>query len=591
MIRRHCGQVIASFLLLCVAVGGLCTLPSGVFWHPDEGAKFLAMRSLRWEHGIAYDVPYRGRGIDPQLRFYAGRCGYGVIYPTADGPAGAKNYWPIAFPLLSRPLFDLFGFSGLYLLPLLAGWLTAVVAGRWVAGYDERLSGVATLLVGCSSPIIFYSVSFSEHTLATLCGVIAVSLLLDGRTGAGRLCLIGMCLVLASVLRFEMLGFAAAVVGTLAVSALAARRRASTAGSSEPTLRWPTWRQLVATIGVTFAMGAVLLNALAPRHLDQFVAVPHLVEHLRTKLPFLMESIGKILMGEPGFHNALADETWLLAMVLSIGAATVAPFAATRRGEAMLIVGALGVLLASSLRATLWQEAYLTRQGVLAVAPYMSVSSYVLAEAWTRHDDRLFRLACVTMCYAAIGCGAVFAAKVNDVGEYLIGLDGPARYLLTLYPMGAVLSLLAVALYWGSERHTVLKSAFTVLVASMVVAATVYEYRGLKMVSTSRRTLTTWETALQAHDRVITNVWWLAGMLAPFSATREFYCVDELNAVSDWAGLAAAHGVTAFSFASVNPIDAARFGGNAGQIVLEESEIVDGLYLNHYRLALNPGGS
>lgn len=124
--RRHCGQVIASAVLLCVAVGGLRTLPLEVFWHPDEGAKFLAMRSLRWEHGITYDAPYRGRGIDPQLRFYAGRCGYSVIYPTADGPAGAKNYWPIAFPLLSRPLFDLFGFSGLYFLPLLAGWLTAL---------------------------------------------------------------------------------------------------------------------------------------------------------------------------------------------------------------------------------------------------------------------------------------------------------------------------------------------------------------------------------------------------------------------------------------------------------------------------------
>jgi hypothetical protein len=591
VIRRHYGQVIAGAVLLCIAVGALRALPLEVFWHPDEGAKFLAMRSLRWEHGITYEVPYRGRGIDPQLRFYTGRCGYGVIYPAADSDGRAQQYWPLLFPLLNRPLFDTFGFPGLYLVPLLAGWLIAMVAGWWVAGYDARLAGVATLVVGCSTPIIFYSVSFSEHTLATLCGVVAVSLLLGGRRwDARRLLLIGMCLALASVLRFEMLGLAAAVLTTMVVSALAPRSHSPREGRDIPTTPRRVWRTIAALL-LALALGAVFVSLVAPRHLEEFAAAPHLMAHIRTKLPFLMESIIKIFMGEPGFHGALADEAWLLVMALALIAAAVAPFAATRRGEALLIVTALAVLLGASLRATLWQEAYLARQGVLAVAPYMIVSSYVLADAWTRRDDRLFRLACVATCYAAIGCIAVFTSKVNDAGEYLIGLDGPARYLLTLYPMGGALSLIAVAGYWASDRHALLKSTFTLLVTGMLVVATVYEYRGLKMVLANRRNLVKWEAALQQQDRVITNVWWLAGMLAPYSATHEFYCVEQVNAVSDWAGLAAAHGATSFSFASVNPVDAARFGPRASEMVQDESRIVDGLYLARYHLVPRSGGS
>jgi len=78
---------------------------------------------------------------------------------------------------LSRPFFDSFGAAGLYVIPVLSGWLIAVLAGIWAAAHEPRLGAPATLVAGLATPIAFQSVSFSEHTLATLCGAVAVTAL------------------------------------------------------------------------------------------------------------------------------------------------------------------------------------------------------------------------------------------------------------------------------------------------------------------------------------------------------------------------------------------------------------------------------
>jgi len=268
-----------------------------------------------------------------------------------------------------------------------------------------------------------------------------------------------------------------------------------------------------------------------------------------------------------------------------MSAAGAAPFVRSRRVEALLLVPALLILLQASLLMVLASHAYLNRQGILAVAPYLILAPYALADAWRRRDQRLFSLAVCAVCYAAIGFGMLFLTRFANDGTYLIGLDGAARYMLTLYPAGAALALSAVQSYRQSDRSALMRSTFTILTAGLVGVSMLYQVRGLQMLYGSRNTLVTWQQALQREDRVVTDVWWLAATCPAFFATHEFYCLPDRAALPDWVAEAAEGNAAAFTFVSRQPLTAGQFTSAAGQLVLTGQDVVADLYLYRFRLA------
>lgn len=99
-------------LYLALAAGR----PAGIFWSLDEGGKFLYLQSVLASGDPRAPLPYPGRGLDPGLEavplFYWIKAG-AEIYP----------WWPVGFPLLSLPFYQVFGWLGLYIVP-------AVLPGR-----------------------------------------------------------------------------------------------------------------------------------------------------------------------------------------------------------------------------------------------------------------------------------------------------------------------------------------------------------------------------------------------------------------------------------------------------------------------------
>jgi len=91
--------------------------------------------------------------------------------------------------------------------------------------YDRALVPIATLLVGCATPMLFYSLNFSEHTLATLFGVLALSSFASDRQPRW---LRGVAVVLtvtaATMLRAEMLALAVAIALCAVLVSLGERR-------------------------------------------------------------------------------------------------------------------------------------------------------------------------------------------------------------------------------------------------------------------------------------------------------------------------------------------------------------------------------
>ncbi|MDQ2807727.1 MAG: hypothetical protein M3Z04_12595, partial [Chloroflexota bacterium] len=196
----------AALLAVALILGGAAAaLPSGGFWHSDEGAKFLQLQNLRWgSAGLETAIAYPGRDLDPALAWVP-------FHPKQHRvDAGGNIYlqWPIFLPLLAWPLWALAGTAGLYSWP----WAGALAAcwGSYrlarLAGAPARWAWTAIPLLGLATPVGFYSGVFFEHTLAAALVVGAVAALLRGLlTDNGRqVCAAGVLLGLAIYLRSEL---------------------------------------------------------------------------------------------------------------------------------------------------------------------------------------------------------------------------------------------------------------------------------------------------------------------------------------------------------------------------------------------------
>lgn len=574
----------AAVVLLFVYVGILWVMPKDVFWSPDEGIRFITLETFHWDHGLRTALPYRGAALDPEFKFYPGRCAERDLYPSPAKDGSIRFRWSIWFPLVSRLFFSAFGLTGVYMLPLFCGWLTAVLAGVLASREHPRLGLLTILLCGLGTPICFFSLCFWEHTVATLCGVLAVALVTGTRSRVAPISvLVLLLLMIAVLLRFEMLAMALSVLGISAV----ARRTASAAAPNPDDA--PTgarrWFAAVASGGVGLVLVAAALCALAPRHLDLLASIPGALVGSVRRVGLVPSALLQVFIRAADPRHPPASQVWEWLTLAAVGALLVGACVRSRRLELLLVIPSLALVLEFSLFNALSTRPYLSRHGVLLVAPYLVVGPYVLADAWRRRDDALLWVAAITVLYMGSGFLALFAVRITWDGAYQIGLDGGARYMLTLYPLGAVLSVVAVHRYRRSDRHPFAKSAFTVFVAAMMAAALYYQFRGVEMLYNSKQQLSRWERALPEQGPVVTDSWWLAACLANFFTSHEVYCVSGGPQVSEWVPAAAAHGIGAFTFVSFNTmVDGGNLPTRVGPFTRQADYSVEGMHLSHFQL-------
>jgi len=204
-------------------------IPGEVYTVGDAGLKALLTRQLS-QGVVHFDLRLRA---EPWVRALWDDGLYPFQSPNVVA-VGEKRFitFPFTFPLMSAPFYRLFGFRGLYALPLVSLWL--VWASFWMACRGLRLGAVVTAAglgaIIFASPLTWYSATFWEHTLAVALAFHGVAmvlampagLLLSPRASAAAGTLLG-----ASVwLREEMLCLVGLMAG-LAIAApwLAARGR------------------------------------------------------------------------------------------------------------------------------------------------------------------------------------------------------------------------------------------------------------------------------------------------------------------------------------------------------------------------------
>ncbi|HMQ33312.1 MAG TPA: hypothetical protein PKD53_21450 [Chloroflexaceae bacterium] len=499
----------------------LLWLPPDGLWSPDEGAKLLQLRSLRWEDGAPrYDLRYPGRDLDPGL-VYAG------VEPTSGLMAAGEGRLQLrrlpVFPALSWPLYALLGPPGLYLLPAVAGAASVAITAALARPGPEALA--AGLLVAAASPVAVYSALFWEHTPASCLGLAALALAARDRP-AGPWWAVGALLAAAAYLRLELAIFG----GALLVAA------------------W--WLRAEERRGVLLAaaMLGLALALYSPLHILLFgVAVPDNARYLFYPLLYLrgagLVAVRDLLIGPPeelGPETGLAGWAWAVAAVVAVGCAWAAPRPRGLLGMAAAV--ALGVCaVAAAVVLNDLGEAR-SAHGLLIAAPWAVVGLCGARAAWRGGDPR----ARLVVAIALLGLAGYTVGLVGlRAGSPHGGLEWGARFALTFYPL---LALVAVhGLREGGER-----AALTLLLALGLLGAG-FQARGLWVIQRDKAHIAALNTALAGLPAgpVVTDLWWLPFTGAPVYDRRAIFVTNEPEALAGWVERARAAGLERFSFVTV----------------------------------------
>ncbi len=579
--RRAFWSVVAASLVLVVYLSVLSVMPKHVFWSPDEGARFIELQSMRWQNGLSYALPYPGQYLDPGLRFFPDVR----VYPVLGADGTIRFPWPIWFPLLSRGPFAMFGITGIYLVPLLSGWLVAVACGVLSRKLGSQLAPATILLVGLASPIFFYSLTFWEHTLATLLALLSVLAVIRADCRASSLLVAVPLLVIATMLRLEMVALVAALPMALLICNLRAPRSASSAAIDGGASSTSLLRQrvlLLAGLGLIIALAAAWVLALPARHLAFVKTGPFWVQEGLPHLLRFPKGLVEVVINTSRNEGPAIYLRWAAVTFGAAAVTILAAFVRRVRLEAALLLPALLVIFAYSVLLVFSSQPHRALHGIIPVAPYVVVAGYVLPQAWRRRQRPQLLVSLLATLYLLTGVAAILTFYMDRVGLNTT-LEWGQRYLITLYPLLATLAVLAVSEYWQSARPAKQRLAFGLLVGALISVGIQQQVRGLRMLYENREKIAVWDKALRVRGPVVTDVWWLPTAVAQLFTTSDMFVVLDRAELDGWLAHVRQHGVRTFTFVSLRPL---RDGGSWQQPVrlLESEAYPGGLYLSRFEV-------
>ncbi len=574
--REQVEAVGAALLVLLIYVAALASLPRHVFLSPDEGGKFLMMRSLQLDADAAVPIAYGAAAIDPELRYYPSVHGRTPTFPyplLQDGEV--RFHWSVAFPAASLIAYEWFGLPGVYLLPMLCGWALAIGSGLVAARLLPGTAGLTTIVVGLGSPVFFYSTSFWEHTVASALAVLAVHQAMEG--GWRRLAFALVALSAAAILRAETLVVAISLPVTLAFDQrqvlLARLRDWSTV---------PLGRRITAVTAVLLGAGLVayLLYPMLPEPVRLAIQwLPMRLSYVARRIDVLPTGLVGILVNDSGEEGPLQAGWIEFAALLGVAIALVAALPFARRWCAGLVAVGVSLLLACSLSILTSSDPYRSLHGFFPVAPLMLAAPLCFCEFGPSGSARARTLARLSLLSLVIGWWVLFATFVVPNRRFVTGLEWGQRYLLTFYPLLLVLGVVGAGASWRHRRDTLSGVTLAGLCVTAAVVGICFQVRGWHMRSEQLGVMAEWDRRLAESDAVATDAGWLASALAPQFADRPFFYMQDWNGIDDWLALAEASELCDVVLVGGVPPPPVRPGDRTSQV-----EELAGLYVLPVRL-------
>jgi hypothetical protein len=348
---------------------------------------------------------------------------------------------------------------------------------------------------------------------------------------------------------------------------------------------------IVAALGL--ATVGVFLLVLTPRHWESEPMHQGLWLYTLVKAPALLDAAVAILSNSSGHRAPVVAWRWEFLVLCAFLACVAGAAFRNRTLRGLFLVPGLLITTAFSAVLLFWREPYISLHGFVPLAPYVALAACGAVFAWRSGEDSLQLLAATAGIYLLFGFGAIFVFFVRRDGGYLTGLEWGTRNLLTLYPLAAILSLLVWRSVGPQAGWGKVGTTLVVTLGVTILLGLNFQIRGVQMLLRSHHLVAQWQAALPAGEPVVTDVWWLPAVMAPFFLRSPMLCAVDRGVLAAWVPEAAHMGMDSFTFASLEPIHGRL--GNAGTIARDEEaqRRVSGLYLQRFRLldsSARPGG-
>lgn len=455
--------------------------PPEIFWSLDEGGKYIHVKSIIATSDPTTPLLYPGRYLDQRLEFVP-------LFYWSQQDNAVYSWWPVGFQLITVPFYWLFGWLGLYIIPVISGAITAILSGllvRYLAPGSRWLDVAAAVIVGVATPVTFYSTLFWEHTLNV--ALIMGALLLIGwawRYGQARLIVVaGVLLGLATYFRTDT---GAIVAGIGLVMLVFYWRWAMLLGVSY-TVTSVAWLGLNLLLMEQTIGGSGADNVFDPRLFRGFNDAGLWF------VPYSFFTSPKITSFDMG--PALLS-VGMLALVLAVLTPFLGRFRWWGLGGYAVLCGICGWVL-------IHPAGYRSIHGLVMIAPHVVFAAWLYAIPETRRDPLMPLL----ILGAGLGYASAYLLKAWEAAG---GLQWGPRYMLAFYPLLVAASLVGLVQAWPllsrAVRHTLLG-----LYLLSVIIGVGYQMRGLdSALQTKQHFVETHERLQTFHqDAIITECRWL----------------------------------------------------------------------------------
>jgi len=506
-------------------------LPPEAIWSPDEGARLLQIQSLRLHHGhLAYDIPYNGRELDPNLQFAEPDPSRRLLR-IHEGALYIRRL-PL-FPMIVFPLLRSFGLHGLYLLPALGGAAASALTLQLLAQNDRRL--LMWVLAAFGSPVLIYSTIFWEHMLATSLGLAGAWLALgigstehaDPHRRVSRWVAVGTILGMSVYVRMETILFALSLLSACWLRARKDRR---------------------GPICAAVVLG-LMLAPFVPLHWLMFgQALPDNAVHILSPLDYIRgagwRAVPDLLVG-PAEEEALdagqLGELWALAAVLAIVHSlgpTDSKAARNLRTVGLGVTSIIGTLLL--FRGTFYRSAH----GLLFTTPWALLGLCRAREVWQRGDWRAQIIVLTTVLgLAGYTVGMIGLRGSTPQG----GLEWGARFAMTFYPPLALLA------GWdlGSTRRD---AKYLMIISALTLLGLGFQARGIWTIRHDKQVNGALNRAIAETPEchIVSDLWWLPFNIAPIQTQKALFLAPTPEKVAQWVKVADSHNVRRFSLVTLD---------------------------------------
>ncbi len=526
-------------------------LPKPSFWGVDNGFKYQGMKSFA-ERG-SLQIHYDGSEIDPEGRLRP------IVKPF--GVMKGKNQIPVfstIFMLIGGVLFFLVGHIGPWLMPLFGGWLTLFFAWlTWIRHKKKNDGRLFLIMLGFGSPLLFYSLTLWEHSLAIAFVTLAMSLVCrtkderDSSHDMRNSIVAGILMTIAVMLRTESIFWIPIIAMFWKFTK---RNRVSNLVFV-----------LVSSIGILVALvvNKILTGTYIPLHILTNMSGYRPVSWRLWNKPtaFIFSSFRDFLhyfysLIVEGFANNKLSLLGLIPLIV------VGTWRGWRRNVVQSIIFSILLLIAGSVYIYSAgmsgnRVAYtLQSGGLLWVSPFV-----ILGVRHLRSRNMGFWKMAWLSPY-------MFIVFVLVLGPIANGVHWGPRLGLEIIPFMLISGSVRAYKWWRNFKPT--RYVIVTLVLFSVLNQ-LYSYDTLLYARNDNGRLNEW-AAVMKSETVLTNVWWLSGDCATVSDQQEWYNTPRGENVSEVVSSLRERGKKQFIFYEIEPLIPKDKWGDIGVEIIGTQE-------------------